>query len=71
MAKRVLGAVGVAMRRSGRYAMNVLEFETKLDFGLVAREIREIQCAGNFDSPTSHLRAPSRYHPRPRGEPRE
>jgi hypothetical protein len=32
--------------------MNRLEFEAKLDPGLIAGEIRHIQCAGNFDSPT-------------------
>ena len=40
---RAFGAVGVAMRRFGPLGPDVLELETKLDFGLVAREIREIQ----------------------------
>jgi hypothetical protein len=34
---------GGANSRSGRYATNCLEFKTKLDLGLVAREIRDIQ----------------------------
>src|SRR2546426_1117893 len=57
-------------RAAGGFARSGTEFEAELDLGVIALEIRKIQCARDAGGPACRLGTPARDHPHAVGQSR-